>query len=310
MSKLSIQLFGKFCIHCDGQVINHCNSRKTQELFSYLLLYRDRPHRREALVNLLWGDCPAAQAKKSLRQALWQLQASLASPAKGMSHHLFSADPEWIQLSTPTELWLDIAVFEQTFAQVQGVPGEALELPAFQRLQQVIDLYQGDLLEGWYAEWCLYERERFQNMYLAILDKLVACCEAHAQYETGLVYGMRMLRCDYARERTHRQMMRLHYLAGDRTAALRQYERCAAALEQELGVKPSQRTVALYEQIQADAFVSYRGLKPVATPPPSTSSTLPVVLDHLKQLQSTLAGFQHQLDREIQTVELVLQSPP
>ena len=40
-----------------------------------------------------------------------------------------------------------------------------------------------------------------------------------------LAYGARILHCDRARERTHRRLMRLHFLAGDRTAALRQYPR-------------------------------------------------------------------------------------
>jgi len=28
-----------------------------------------------------------------------------------------------------------------------------------------VDLYQGDLLEGWYQDWLLCERERLQNMF-------------------------------------------------------------------------------------------------------------------------------------------------
>ena len=61
-----------------------------------------------------------------------------------------------------------------------------------------------------------------------------------------------MLREDRARERTHRRLMRLYYLAGDRTGALRQYERCAAALRQELDVEPSRRTSELERRIRRD----------------------------------------------------------
>ncbi|MGH9768785.1 MAG: bacterial transcriptional activator domain-containing protein, partial [Blastocatellia bacterium] len=42
---------------------------------------------------------------------------------------------------------------------------------------------------------------------------------------------------DPACERTHQQMMRLKHLAGDRTGAMRQYDRCVKALCQELGVQ-------------------------------------------------------------------------
>ena len=37
-------------------------------------------------------------------------------------------------------------------------------------------VYRGDLLEGCYQDWCLFERERLQNAYLAMLDKLMVRC--------------------------------------------------------------------------------------------------------------------------------------
>src|SRR5262249_45023608 len=148
------------------------------------------------------------------------------------------------------ELWFDVLLFEQAFALVQDVPGRQLVASSAQVLKTAEELYRGKLLEGWYSDWCLYERERLQHMYLAMLDKLMEYSEAHQEYETGQTYGMRALRYDRARERTHRRMMRLQYLAGDRTAALYQYERCAAALQEELGVQPAQSTVVLYEKIR------------------------------------------------------------
>lgn len=89
-------------------------------------------------------------------------------------------------------------------------------------------------------------------MYLAMLNKLMAFMESCQEYETALLFGQRILQCDRAHERTHWRMMRLHYMAGDRTAALRQYERCVTALWEELGVEPAKWTSALYEQIRSD----------------------------------------------------------
>ncbi len=161
-------------------------------------------------------------------------------------------EPEWIRLNSEADFWLDIAVLENAFQLVQKVPGHELDTQQAQILQNAVQLYQGPLLEGWYQDWCLYERERLQSMYLAMLDKLMGYCEVRRDYETGLLYGMRIMCYDRARERTHRRLMRLHYLNGDRAAALRQFEQCAAALEEELNVSASKGTVALHEQILAD----------------------------------------------------------
>jgi hypothetical protein len=33
-----------------------------------------------------------------------------------------------------------------------------------QLLKDAVNLYCGDLLEGWYQDWCLFERERLQSI--------------------------------------------------------------------------------------------------------------------------------------------------
>src|SRR5216683_3571464 len=252
MSRLRVYLFGKFCVRRDEQVLDGFDARKVQELFCYLLLHRDHSLPRETLAGLLWPDTTTAQSKKSLRQVLWQLQYALGSQHESARDRALLVEPDWVQLNSEANLWLDVAIFEQAFTLVQKMSGHELDASKAQVLQNTVQLYQGPLLEGWYQDWCLLERERLQSMYLAMLDKLMSYCEVHHDYETGLLYGMRIMCYDRARERTHRRLMRLYYLLGDRAEALRQYERCAAALEEELGIHPSKSTTAIYRQIQAD----------------------------------------------------------
>ncbi len=147
-----------------------------------------------------------------------------------------------------------MAEFERAFSQAAGTSGRQLSEAVATKLDRAVALYRGDLLEGWYSDWCLFERERLQNMWLAMLDKLMSYCEATRQYEAGVAYSTRVLRADRAREQTHRRLMRMAYLAGDRTGALRQYERCVQALEEELDVRPSRRTEELHQQILNDAI--------------------------------------------------------
>src|SRR4029079_7650562 len=124
------------------------------------------------------------------------------------------------------------------------------------------------------------------NLYLAMLGKLMGYCEAHHEYETGLTYGACILHYDRAHEQTHRRLMRLNYLAHDRTAALHQYERCVAALDEELDVKPDKRTIALYNQIRADQ------LDTPTEATQTTTSLLPQVLSRLKEFRTVLASLE------------------
>lgn len=306
MSALDIRLFGKFCVQRDEHPLHGLDAAKVQELLCYLLLHRDRPHSREALAGILWGDAPTEKSKKYLRQALWQLQTALEpQPGEGV----LLVDAEWIQLNLRAEFSFDVAAFEQGFALAQAAPDKELDAESARLLEGAARLYQGDLLEGWYHDWCLYERERLQNIYLTVLHRLMCHYEAHQEYEAALVYGARILRHDRACERTHRQLMRLHYLAGNRTAAIRQYQRCLAALREELSVKPEQRTRALYEQICADEW----GDAPApqtqsAAQPQATPASLSEVLDRLQQLRAALSEIQGQVQQNINVVELFLKN--
>ncbi len=305
MSTLRIHLFGKFCVRRNEQVLDGFDARKVQELFCYLLLHRDHSLPRETLASLLWPETTTAQSKKNLRQTLWQLQTALGSQNESTYNRLLLVEPDWVKLNSEADLWLDVAVFEQVYNLVQKTPGQELDRSTAELLQDTVQLYQGSLLEGWYQDWCLLERERLQNIYLAMLDKLMSYCEVQHDYETGLLYGMRIMCYDRARERTHRRMMRLYYLLGDRAEALRQYERCAAALEEELGINPSKSTTAIYRQIQADQLDEPTPT-PVDTPPEVPAPPMLEILSHLSHLQKSLADLQNEVQKSRQMVEMIL----
>jgi DNA-binding SARP family transcriptional activator len=313
---LHIRLFGKFCVSRNERVLQGLDACKEQELFSYLLLNRDRPHSRETLAGLLWGERTTEKSKKYLRQTLWHLQTVLESEQGAAGGGMLMVEHDWIQFNSKAELWLDTAAFEEAFMLVQDSPGRDLNAESVERLQEAVQLYRGDLLEGCYQDWCFYERERLQNMYLSILDKLMSYCEAQRKFELGLIYGSLILRYDRARERTHRQLMNLQYLSGDRTAALRQYERCVAALQEELGVKPDTHTSALYQRIRTGHVELSTVESGVlhASPLPQTEDqnhavSLSEVLGRLKQIQTILAEIQHRVQKEIKTIEPAMNDP-
>jgi DNA-binding SARP family transcriptional activator len=251
MPTFSVRLFSKFSLIREHIPVSPLDVHKLQELLSYLLLFRSRPHHREALAGLFWGESDTSQSRKNLRQVLWHLQSSLGCAGCESEPALLLVDPDWVQVNPQADIWLDVQAFETASAQALGICGKDMRPEQIAGLRQAVDLYTGDLLEGWYQDWCLFERERLQNMYLVMLDKLIDHCEMSGDCDSGLDYGARILRFDRARERTHFQLMRLYCLDGNRTDALRQYERCRIALQEELNVQPSREVTELYLQIKA-----------------------------------------------------------
>ncbi len=304
MNCLRISLFGKFCVTAPNQTPILLEPTKVQELFFYLLLYAHRPHTREKLAELLWQDSSATQSRKYLRHTLWQLQSTLDETVIG--HELLNTDSDWIQVNPQATYWLDTQEFESAYTQSQDVDGPVLTAAAAQALMDAVVLYRGDLLENWYQDWCLFERERLQNQFLTMLHKLMVYCECTQQYEAGIMYGMKMLECDQAREQTHRRLMRLYCLAGDRTRALRQYERCVDILQKELGVRPARRTLNLVQQIRNGAPLEKHAQNNQTDISKLVASPSSDLLTQLHQLKEILILTQSQVDSNID----ILQNQP
>lgn len=300
MDCLYISLFGKFRVTAHNEAPLPLETTKVQELFFYLLLHANRPHPREKLAELLWQGSSETQSRKYLRHALWQLQSTL-DESTGI-HNLLVTDADWIQINPNASYWLDTQEFETAYVRSQGKNKHEISPVSAQAMMDAVTLYKGDLLENWYQDWCIFARERLQNQYLIMLHKLMVYCEITQQYEAGILYGMKMLQCDLAREQTHRRLMRLYFLSGDRTRALRQFERCTAILRAELDVAPAPRTLELVQQIRHGTLAEYHEdnfAVDISTISPPTAD----FLFRLRQLQETLALAQRQVDSHIEMLQ-------
>ena len=70
------------------------------------------------------------------------------------------------------------------------------------------------------------------------------------QYHESIGLAWRILDQDRTYEDAYRLLMRAHMALGERTTALRLYERCVTVLREDLGVTLLPETVALAEQIR------------------------------------------------------------
>nr|WP_046284310.1 BTAD domain-containing putative transcriptional regulator [Mycobacterium sp. UM_NZ2] len=242
---LSIRLLGRFEVCRGAHPLTGLEARHVQELVCYLLLSSRREHHRDILADTLWGEGECLDARRLLRQALWQLQRALGD------YRLLTVHREWIKVDPQAQVRTDAGMIEAAFAGSRN--RVAMDQEQVGHADLAVAAYRGDLLEGCHLTWCVLERERVRAMYLDLLDQLLSRAEAAGDFRSGLRYGSLVLRQDRAHERTHRRVMRLYQMSGDRTGGLRQFERCRAALAEELGVEPAVSTRAIYESLRSDA---------------------------------------------------------
>lgn len=174
-------------------------------------------------------------------------------------------------------------------------------------------------MEGCYEDWCLFERERLQGLFLEALIRLMNYHHRQGTYEAAIRHGLRVLSFDPLLEQVHREVMRLHCLAGNRAAAMRQYRLCEAVLAKELGIEPMQETRALYAQICSSARMAESSDAPQSPSPsmgePRSKKTTPQLTsrmdDALSELKGAQAGFQHlsvHFEKAMQALEDVRQN--
>ena len=283
---VQITLFGRVSVLRDDRPLPIL-SAKALELLCYLVLHHDRSHTREALSRLLWPDAPDGQAKKYLRQTLWQLQTNLANESGPDDVPLLDVQVGRVRVRPTSLWWCDVDVVERAHDRSRDVPaGEPADAAA---LEHALALCAGDLFDGWGQDWCVRERDRLHLVHLDLLERLTDHCVDRGDLVGGLAYGNRLVQLDPAREVTHRQLMRLHAAAGDRTAALRQYRRCVAALATEFDLGPDAETVELYRRIRSGAG----GAPPVAVLPPPAHRPAPTVRrldERLDEIAEALAA--------------------
>lgn len=117
--------------------------------------------------------------------------------------------------------------------------------------------YRGEFLAGLnvrgapnFEAWVLSEGERLYAIWRQALAGELVAQETSGNYTAAIGVARRLLAADNLDEQWHRALMRLLAQAGQREAALAQFDWCCRLLKSELDVPPADETVALAQAIR------------------------------------------------------------
>lgn len=270
MASLQLFLFGNPRLERDQQPLK-VRRRKSVALLAYLAV-TGRPHNRDALATMLWSEHDQSGARANLRRELSRLKRAVGA-------EVLEADRTQARINPEGGLWIDAAAFRNYLEEAREHDGDGrLCASCAEALAQGVALYRDDFMAGFtlpdcpeFDEWQFFEAEGLRQSLARALQLLIDRHVAEGAYDQAIAYGRRWLSLDTLHEPAHRQMMKLYAWAGQRAAAVRQYEECVRLLEEELGVEPDEETTALYETIHARQLPSPDTLEaevPVTTLPP------------------------------------------
>jgi len=197
------------------------------------LLAIEGPQPRLRLAALLWPHSDVQAARNTLRQRLFALR-------KQCGHELVVG-------SNTLALASDIA---HDLLDAHSLLGE-LRLPECPE----------------FDHWLLAERQRRLGHQREARAAQIDVFEATGDFGAAVNLAQELLLQDPLSEDAHRRLIRLHYLRGDRSAAMLAFDRCAEVLKDEVGAAPSAATMQLLDSIQR--AVAPPSLTPRRQVPPS-----------------------------------------
>jgi DNA-binding SARP family transcriptional activator/tetratricopeptide (TPR) repeat protein len=254
---LKIFVLGQFKLQANGLTLA-LPARSAQSLLAYLSLNAGVTNRREKLSSLLWPDAAEPNARAYLRRALWQIRKCLEKGSLAWEDYLQISDIS-VTFKDQSDYWLDAHLL---------LP--RMETRSSKEIAEIVRLYQGELLPGFYDEWVTVERERLQMAYHQKMNDLLERLIQERCWDDVLYWGEQWIRLGFSPEPAYRALIKAYAGQGNLGMINITYQRCLEALDRDLGVDPSPETIRLYEHLRDGKLEEF-------TSPPA------VIVEHTSQ---------------------------
>ena len=231
---LRIYLLGRFAVDYKGVPIapTEWKRRRPVDLLTHLALAPGHVLHREELIDRLWPDKDLDAGANNLYRTLHDLRR--------VTHEdVVRVERGAVRLHDST--WVDVGAFE-----------EAVSSGSLERLQEAVELYQGDLLpDDPYSDHVQPRRVALRQRMIDAVLQLCRNGDVPSDKRIGFLRGM--LEMDPTLEEGHRLLMTALAEAGRPKDAVAQFKLCVEALHKHLEATPSSSTQELLQRIKAGA---------------------------------------------------------
>lgn len=244
--KIEISTFDGLSVKRPGELSAVSNkewqSRKSQELFA-MILVQSGSHgtTREILASHLWPETTEKKSQLNMRVALAHLNRVLGNNAVLQDGPFLKLNKELIQ----TDLW----TFDSLVKEWQNLKQRGKFHPAEDRARRAVNLYKGYFLPEFYSLPVVDKQDELENRMRELLFWLATRCMERVEWQEAILFSQRLLILDACNEQACRIIMQGLYYQGDRTGAIRQFERLSKYLKSEFDTTPSPETIKLHEEI-------------------------------------------------------------
>ncbi len=240
-ASIVIRAFGRGEVSVNGRVItvSDWRTKSVRDLFFYFL-YKQEALTKEQIAEVLWPEVMDPQAiKKRFKDGIYWLR-------RAVGKNVIVFDEEYYRLNRALDYEYDVEAFESHLRRAR----KNKEIPErINWYQKAVDLVRGPYLAELDASWAASERERLGQIYVTALEELAHLYLDANQFERCLSTCQLALSQNPYNEVIYQFEMRVYAALGDRASIVRCYQACKSALEEGLGLPPSQELELLYQEL-------------------------------------------------------------
>ncbi|WP_298490123.1 BTAD domain-containing putative transcriptional regulator [uncultured Chloroflexus sp.] len=252
--RLMIRALGGFQVLRGDQEVRDRDWRsvKARQLLQLLLIERGRMLPREQIMDMLWPGLDNESASNNLRVTISRLIKALEPDRpEGAPTYYILQQGDTYGFNIESDHSYDVADFVQAVEHGRRELQRNRRTEAREAFQVAVSLYAGQFLpDSLYEDWSVVERERLGLLFTDAALSLGRILFDEGKYHDAIALGWRVLEYDKAQEEAYQLLIRGYGAIGERSTAIRLYQRCVAALRDDLGVDPLPETVALFEQVR------------------------------------------------------------
>lgn len=251
---LRIRTLGAFALWRGDQEVRDRDwrSSKARQLFQILVTERGKNKPREWILETLWPEMEYEAAANNLRVTINRLSKAIEPDRPdGTPSSYIVQQADTYSFNMTANYDLDSTAFVSAVEEGRDADHNGQRQAAVVAYRRAIGLYNGPYLpDNIYEDWTVIERERLMQLFNEAALRLGALLLEEGIAHEGIGLAWRVLENDQAQEEAYRLLMRAHTYLGERSTALRLFNRCVAVLAQDLGVEPLPETVALVSAIR------------------------------------------------------------
>jgi DNA-binding SARP family transcriptional activator len=239
-----IQLCGRLAVEVGGrELTGKLPGGQARVLFSYLVVNRALPARRDQLIEALWPWRVPAGADASLSALLSRLRVVLGA-------EVLSGGGE-VRLRLPANAWIDLEAAQEAIHRAESAVTQRDWARGWGPSLIALFTARRGFLPGEDLPWAQEHRRQLDEIRCSALEcyAAVALGVGGTELAPGERSARELVAAEPYRERAHALLMEILVARGNAAEALRVYEALRERLRDELGATPAPELRALQERV-------------------------------------------------------------